>query len=348
MQINDRKLGKGHPSYIIAEMSANHNHDYDAAIKLIEKAKWAGADAIKLQTYTPDTMTIDCDNNDFVIKGGSPWDGRKLYELYNDAYTPWEWQAKLMDHAAKIGLDAFSTPFDKTAVDFLEDLNVPAYKVASFEIVDLPLLKYIARLDKPIILSTGMCNINEIDEAMGAIREAGNAQVALLKCTSDYPASVDDMNLRAIQRLMERYEVPVGLSDHTLTTEIPVAAVSLGACIVEKHLTLDRNVVGPDSKFSMEPSEFKEMVKGIRNVGRALGEPVFNCTESEEKNKVFRRSLYVVEDVKKGELFTDHNIRSIRPGYGLHTRYLSDVIGKMSKVDIKKGTQLSKKHYCDD
>jgi len=340
IDINDRVIGCGYPSYIIAEMSANHNQDFGQAVRILEAAKEAGADAIKLQTYTPDTLTIDCDNEYFQVKG-TLWDGRTLYDLYAEAYTPWDWQPRLKEIASELGLDFFSTPFDETAVDFLEAVGVPAYKVASFEIVDLPLLRRIARTGKPIVMSTGMAILAEIDEAVHTIREAGGGQLALLKCTSAYPAPPEEMNLRTIPHLAEAFEVPVGLSDHTLGIAVPLAAVALGACIVEKHLTLSRDIAGPDSAFSLEPPEFKAMVEAVRVAEKALGRVCYEVTEQEAASRVFRRSLFVIQDLKAGEVLTEANVRSIRPGYGLHTRYLEEVIGKRASQDIKRGTPLN-------
>lgn len=338
--INDRKIGKSYPTYIIAEMSANHNQNFDQAVKIIEAAKEAGVDAIKLQTYTPDTLTIDVRNEYFQIKG-TIWEGKNLYDLYGKSYTPWEWQPKLKKIADGLGLDFFSTPFDPTAVDFLEEMKVPAYKVASFELVDLPLLKKVAQTGKPIIMSTGMSSLVEIEEAVMTIRKAGGDQVALLKCTSAYPAKSEEMNLRTIPHLAQAFGVPVGISDHSLGFEVAVAAVALGACIVEKHFTLSRENLSPDSSFSMEPGEFGEMVKALRNVEKSLGRVRYRITEGEKSSKVFRRSLFVVRDMRAGEKFNKDNLRSIRPGFGLHTRYLSEVIGRRARKDIPKGSPLS-------
>ncbi|MCK4782392.1 MAG: pseudaminic acid synthase [Desulfobacteraceae bacterium] len=338
--INNHKIGQGHPTYIIAEMSANHNQDFDTAVRIMEMAKEAGADAVKVQTYTPDTLTIDCDNEHFRIKG-TIWEGKNLYALYREAYTPWEWQPKLKEIADKLALDLFSTPFDSTAVDFLEHMDVPAYKVASFEVVDLPLLRKIAKTNKPIIISTGMATLSEIDEAVQTVREAGGNELALLKCTSAYPAPVEEMNLRTIPHLAEAFGVPSGLSDHTMGSAVPLAAVTLGACIVEKHLTLSRKEAGPDSAFSMEPHEFKKMVEAVRIVERAIGEVRYEVTENERNSRVFRRSLFVVKDMQAGEQFTEENIRSIRPGHGLHTRYFDEVLNRRASRALKKGTPLT-------
>lgn len=338
--INHRKIGPGHPAYIVAEMSANHNQDFDQAVRIIEAAKEAGADAIKLQTYRPDTITIDESNEYFQIRG-TVWQGEKLYDLYAKAYTPWEWQPKLKAIANKLGLDFFSTPFDTTAVDFLEKMEVPAYKIASFELIDLPLLRKVARTGKPIIMSTGMGSLAEIEEAVVTIREAGNKDIALLKCTSAYPAHPKEMNLRTIPHLREAFRVPVGLSDHTLNIAIPVAAVALSASLVEKHLTLSRDIATPDSAFSLEPKEFNEMVEAIRVTERALGHIHYGMSEQESASRIFRRSLFVVRDMKENEMFTDQNVRSIRPGYGLHPRFLKHVLGRHATSAIRKGTPLN-------
>jgi pseudaminic acid synthase len=340
IKINGRRVGPDYPAYIVAEMSANHNQDFDQAVKIIEAAKEASADAIKLQTYTPDTMTIDCNNEYFQIRG-TLWDGRALYDLYGEAYTPWDWQPRLKEIANGLGLDLFSTAYDDTAVDFLEGMGVPAYKVASFENVDLPLLRRIAQTGKPIIMSTGMATLAEMDEAVRTIRGTGSSQLALLKCTSAYPASPEEMNLRTIPHLAEAFSLPVGLSDHTLDIAVPVAAVALGACIIEKHFTLSRAMPGPDSAFSLEPREFKSMVGTVRAAEKALGTVHYGVSEREAGTRVFRRSLFVVRDMNAGERFTAENVRSIRPGYGLHTRHLEQVIGRYASRDIERGTPLT-------
>lgn len=341
IEVNGRYLGPGYPVYIIAEMSANHNKDFEQAVKLIYAAKDAGAEAIKLQTYTPDTLTIDCDNEYFRISKGSIWEGRRLYDLYSEACMPWEWQPKLKTIANEAGMELFSTPFDFTAVDFLEEMNVPAYKIASFELVDLLLIKRVSRTGKPIIMSTGMATLAEIDEAVRTARDAGATQISLLKCTSAYPAMSEEMNLRTIPHLAEAFDLPVGLSDHTPGISVPVAALSLGACIVEKHLTLSRDALGPDSAFSLEPQEFKSMVEAIRVAGKALGQVRYEITEREQASRVFRRSLFVVKNMKEGEEFTEENVRSIRPGCGLHPRYLKHIIGRKAKIGINFGTPLN-------
>jgi pseudaminic acid synthase len=340
IEINNRRIGPSYQTYIIAEMSANHNQSFDQAVKILEAAKEAGADAVKLQTYTPDTLTLDCNNQYFQIKD-TLWDGRTLYGLYNEAYMPWAWQAKLKGIADTLGLDLFSTAYDNTAVDFLETLHVPVYKVASFENVDLPLLRRIAQTGKSIIMSTGMATLAEIDEAVRTLREAGGGQVALLKCTSAYPAPPEEMNLRAIPHLMDTFGLPAGLSDHTLGTAVPVAAVALGACIIEKHFTLSRATPGPDSTFSLEPQEFKAMVEAVQTAEKALGKVYYGVSEREAKSHIFRRSLFVVQDVKRGERLTAENVRSIRPGHGLHTRHLEEILGRYASQDIKRGTPLT-------
>jgi pseudaminic acid synthase len=340
IKINNAIIGGSHPAYIIAELSANHNQQLDEAVKLIGAAKSAGADAVKLQTYTPDTMTIDANNQYFKIKG-TIWDGKTLYNLYQEAYTPWEWTSKLKAVADHLEIDLFSTPFDGTAVDYLEEISMPAYKIASFEIVDIPLIRKVARTGKPILMSTGMATLSEIEEAINAATEEGNEAIALLKCTSAYPAKAEDMNLRCIPHLQSTFKRPVGLSDHTLGTTVPVASVTLGAKLIEKHFTLDRSVKGPDSKFSLEPSEFRNMVAAVRKAEKALGTITYGPSAEECQSKVFRRSLFVVKDVQRGETFTSENVRSIRPGNGLHPRYYPVIIDKFASRDIKRGTPLS-------
>ncbi len=339
--IGARKIGPGHPVYIVAELSANHNQDFDRAVRTVQAAKEAGADAIKLQTYTADTITIESDREYFKIGGGTLWDGRTLYDLYGEAYTPWEWQPKLKRVADDLKIDLFSTPFDPTAVDFLEKMNVPAYKLASSELVDLPLIRKISQTGKPLIISTGMATLEEIDEGLAVSHAAGATQIALLKCTSAYPAPADEMNLRTITEMVGHYDVPIGLSDHSTGIAVPVAAVALGASIIEKHITLSRSEKGPDSAFSLEPDEFKSMVDAVRIAERALGQIHFGGTAKEESSRVFRRSLFVVQNVKSGEIFTEENVRSIRPGHGLHTRYLPEVLGKRAARDVERGTPLS-------
>jgi pseudaminic acid synthase len=341
LTIGDRLIGVGQPVYVVAELSANHNQDFDQAVRLIEAAKECGADAVKVQTYTPDTITISSDREFFQIRGGTLWDGRTLYELYGEACTPWDWQPKLKQVAGDLGLDFFSSAFDSTAVDFLEHMGVPAYKLASCELIDIPLLQRISRTGKPLIISTGMATIEEIEEAVTTARQADAGQIALLRCTSAYPALPSEMNLRTIPELMRRFGVPVGLSDHTMDIAVPVAAVALGACIIEKHVTLSRSLKGPDSAFSLEPAEFKAMVQAVRVAEKSLGEIHFGLTDSERSSRVFRRSLFVVLDVRRGELFSAENVRSIRPGHGLHTRHLPQIVGKRASCDIEKGTPLN-------
>jgi N-acetylneuraminate synthase len=326
---------------VVAELSANHNQDFDHAVRIIEAAKEAGADAVKLQTYTPDTITIASDREEFLVSGGTLWDGRNLHDLYAEAFTPWEWQPKLKQVAEDLGMDCFSSAFDSTAVDFLEEMGVPAHKVASFELVDIPLIQKMARTGKPLIMSTGMATLDEIEEALQTARGAGATQIALLKCTSAYPAPAEDMNLRTIPEMARRFGVPVGLSDHTMGIAAPLAAVALGACVLEKHLTLSRSTPGPDSAFSLEPHEFKAMVDAVRIAEKALGEVHFGLSAKEQASRRFRRSLFVVEDVKKGEIFTAANVRSIRPAHGLHTRHLPEVLGRSAAQEIKRGTPLS-------
>lgn len=326
--------------FIIAELSANHNQNFQTAVDSIKAIKECGADAVKLQTYTPDTITIDCDNEYFQIKQGTIWDGTTLYQLYQKAYTPWEWQPDLKKLAEELGLICFSSPFDKTAVDFLEKMNVPAYKIASFEITDIPLIEYAASKGKPMIISTGIANENDIQEAIDACMRMNNNQIALLKCTSAYPAPIEDANLKTIPFIKEKFKTVVGLSDHTIGTVVPIAAVALGARIIEKHFILDRNMGGPDSSFSLEPSEFKKMVEDIRSAEKALGKTTFEINEKIKKSRNFARSLFAVKDIKEGELLTEENIRSIRPSYGLHPKFLNQIVGRKAKTDIKKGTPL--------
>jgi len=341
IEINGRRIGPGCSTYVVAEMSANHHQDIDQAVALLKEAKRAGADAIKLQTYTPDTMSLQSDNNIFRIDGGTLWDGETLYDLYRRAYMPWEWQPKLKAVADEIGLAFFSTAFDLTAVDFLEKLEVPVHKVASFEIVDIPLIERMARTGKPMIISTGMASLAEVGEAVLAARKAGATQIALLKCTSAYPAPPEAMNLRTIPHMIEEFQVPVGLSDHTLGIAVPIAASVLGACIVEKHFTLSRSMPGPDSTFSLEPHELKSMIEAIRTCEKAVGKVYYGSDAQEEKSRIFRRSLFVVDAVKAGERFTPENVRSIRPGNGLHPRNLQRIIGRYATRDIQRGTPLA-------
>jgi pseudaminic acid synthase len=340
-QIACREIGLGFPVYVIAEVSANHRQSIDVAENIIRAAKDAGADAVKLQTYTPDTITLRCDREEFRVRGGTLWDGRTLHDLYAEAHMPWDWQPRLKELAERLGMHLFSSAFDSTAVDFLEQMKVPAHKVASFELVDIPLIQKMARTGKPLIMSTGMATVDEIEEALHAAREAGAKQIALLKCTSAYPAPPNEMNLRTIPEMARRFGVPVGLSDHTMGIAVPVAAAALGACIIEKHLAISRSIPGPDSAFSLEPQEFGAMVDAIRVAEKALGEIDFHVGSEEQASRVFRRSLFVVEDVKRGEVFTPSNVRSIRPGHGLHPRHLAEVLGKRATREIAKGTPFS-------
>jgi pseudaminic acid synthase len=339
--IGKRRIATGQPVYVIAEISANHHQNFDEAVKIIQAAKEAGVDAVKLQTYTANTMTLASDRAEFLVGGGTLWDGHTLHDLYREAYTPWNWQPELKEVANNIGLDLFSSPFDHTAVDFLERMGVPAYKVASFELVDIPLIKKIAGTGKPIILSTGMATCEEIEEAVAAARQAGAKEIALLKCSSAYPAPAEEMNLRTIPELLRRFDLPVGLSDHTMGIAAPVAAVALGACIIEKHITLSRATPGPDSAFSLEPDEFRAMVDAVRIAEKALGEIRFGPSGKEASSLAFRRSLFVVTDVRSGEIFTPENVRSIRPGHGMHTRHLPEVLGRHAVCDIERGTPLN-------
>lgn len=340
-KIGSRPVGPGHPTYIIAELSANHGQDFDLTVRIIEAMKESGADAVKVQTYTADTMTIASDKPPFLIGGGTLWDGRTLHDLYQEAYMPWDWQPRLRKIANDLGMDFFSTPFDASAVDFLEAMEVPVHKVASFELVDLPLLRKIAATKKPVIMSTGMSTLEEISEAVETLRSAGSGPLVLLKCTSAYPASPDEMDLRTIQDMAVRFQTPVGLSDHTLGSTVAVAAVALGACVVEKHFTLSRATPGPDSAFSMEPGEFREMVDAIRVTEQALGRVNYEVSPKEMKSRVFRRSLFAVADIAAGEAFTPENVRVIRPAHGLHPKHLEQVLGARARVAVERGTPLS-------
>ncbi|EDP74907.1 Sialic acid synthase [Hydrogenivirga sp. 128-5-R1-1] len=327
--------------FIVAELSANHAQDLNLAKETIYAMREAGADAVKVQTYRPDTVTIDSDKDYFLIKQGTLWDGQSFYKLYENAYMPWEWHHELKELAEKLGLVFFSTPFDKSAVDFLEDLNVPIYKIASFEITDIPLIEYVASKGKPVIISTGIATLSDIEEAVNACRRMGNDQIVLLKCVSAYPAPLEDVNLRTIPNMAETFGCPVGLSDHTLGISVPIAAVALGAKVIEKHFILSKDIDSPDREFSLTPEEFKEMVQAIRDVEKALGKVSYELTEKMKRGREFARSLFVVKDVKKGEVFTEENVRSIRPGYGLHPKHLKDILGRRARKDIEKGTPLS-------
>lgn len=334
--IAGRAIGPDHPPYVIAEVSANHNGRLDAAMALIEVASEAGADAVKLQTYRPDTITLDCDTEEFRIRGGL-WDGRTLYELYEEAHTPWAWHKPLFDHARKLGITIFSSPFDTTAVDLLEELGAPAYKIASFEAVDLPLIRYVAATGKPMIISTGMADAEEIAEAVAAARAGGCAQLALLHCVSGYPAPAGDYNLRTIADMSERFGVVIGLSDHTLDNSTAIASVALGAAVIEKHFTLDRSGGGPDDSFSLEPAELAALVHGTRTAWEALGRVDYGRKSSEQGNVKFRRSLYFVQDLEAGEMITADAVRSVRPGYGLAPKCLEEVVGRRTARAVASG-----------
>lgn len=342
--IGNIEIGEQKPVFIIAEMSGNHNLDFDRAVSIIKAAKEAGADAVKLQTYTADTITMNGSQPWFMTRKGSLWEGQTLYELYQKAYTPWEWQGKLKEIAEQEGLLLFSSPFDVSAVDFLEELQVPAYKVSSFEINDIPMLRHIAKTGKPVIISTGIACLSDIEEALQVCKEEGNEQVILLKCTSSYPAPFEDMNLNLIPNLQRTFDCIVGLSDHSFGSETAVASVALGARVVEKHLTLRRADGGSDAGFSMEPEEFKQMVDQIRHVERALGNGSFELTDRQKAGRSGSRSLFAVKDIEAGDVFTSENVRSIRPGIGLHTRYYTDILGKAARESIKAGTPLDLKH----
>jgi pseudaminic acid synthase len=340
MKIGTRAVGGNNPVFIVAEMSANHLQDYDLAVRTIEAARDAGADAIKLQTYTPDTITLDCDSDYFKINQGTIWDGKTLYQLYEEAYTPWEWQPRLKKYAEDMGLIFFSSPFDNTAVDFLEEMDVPAYKVASFEITDTPLIEYIASKKKPVIMSTGIAHLADIEEAVDTCRKQENDDIILLKCTSAYPTPLSDVNLRTMPNLSQRFNTLVGLSDHTVGISVAIASVALGACLIEKHLIVDRALGGPDALFSLEPKEFENMVRAIREVEEALGQIDYSLTERTKRSREFSRSLFVTKDIQKGDTLTTENVRSIRPGYGLSPKYLKQILGKKAKRNIEKGTPL--------
>jgi pseudaminic acid synthase len=326
-------------TFIVAELSANHGHKLEVALESVRAAKEAGADAVKIQTYTADTITLNCDAEDFRVKG-TLWDGRTLYDLYQEAYTPWEWHQAIFDEAKKCGLICFSTPFDKTAIDFLEDLGNPIMKIASFEITDIPLIEYAAKKGKPMVISTGIAMPEDIELAVKTCKDAGNDDITLLKCTSAYPAPIEAANLMTMVDLKQRYGVKVGLSDHTMGYDVAVAAVALGATLVEKHFIMDRSIGGPDAAFSMEKDEFAAMVKAIRNVEKALGEVVYPTDPAKIKGREFSRSLYVANDIKAGEVFTEENIRSVRPGFGLHPKYLPEVLGKKAARDLEMGERF--------
>lgn len=338
--IAGRRIAIDEAPYVIAEMSANHNGNIETAFKLIEAAKQAGADAVKLQTYRPDTITLNCDSEDFRIRGGL-WDGRTLYELYEEAHMPWEWHAPLFTHARKHGITIFSSPFDNTAVDLLEDLNAPAYKIASFEAVDLPLIKYVASTGKPLIISTGMADAEEIQEAIDAAREGGSKELAILHCVSGYPAPAEDYNLRSIPDMIERFGLTVGLSDHTLDNTTAITSVAMGASIIEKHFTLDRSGGGPDDSFSLEPTELAALCKDSKTAWAALGKVDYGRKSSEQGNVKFRRSLYFVKDMKAGDVITADAVRSVRPGFGISPKYFSKIIGKVIKKDVVNNSPVA-------
>ena len=341
MKINNKDIGDDKPAYIIAELSANHLGKLDIALEMIKKANEIGADAVKIQTYTADTLTLNCSTSHFQVKQGTIWDGRSLYDLYNEAATPWEWQPILKEYADKLGITLFSSPFDKTAVDFLEELNVPAYKIASFEITDIPLIRYVASKGKPVIISTGIATLGDLEQAINTCHRVGNDQLALLKCTSEYPAPLEDVNLKTIPNLKQTFNTVVGISDHTIGYVVPIAGVALGAKIIEKHFILDRKMGGPDALFSLEPDEFRDMIIAVRDTEKALGNVSYELTDKIKRAREFSRSLFVSEDIRLGETFTELNIKSVRPGYGLHPSFIKDIIGKKARTDLSKGTPLS-------
>lgn len=328
-------------TYIIAELSANHNGSLKNALDTIKAAQEIGANCIKLQTYTAHTLTLDCRKEDFIIKGGTLWDGQSMYELYQEAYTPWEWHKKLFEYAREIGIDIFSSPFDKSAVDFLEQFNPSAYKIASFEITDYELIRYIASKARPIIISTGIATIDEIQDAVDICRAEGNEKIVLLKCTSSYPAPLEDANLKTISNLADTFCVISGFSDHTLGTTAPIVAVTLGAKVIEKHFILDKAIGGADADFSLDKEEFEQMIKAVRDTEKLLGKVDYSMTEKKKKSRQFSRSLYVAKDIKKGELFTEENIKSVRPGYGMHPKYLKDILGRISEKNYEFGDRLT-------
>ncbi|MFN1532450.1 MULTISPECIES: pseudaminic acid synthase [Vibrio harveyi group] len=344
MKIANRQIGQGHKPYIIAEMSGNHNGDINRAIALIKAAKEAGADAVKLQTYTADTITINHDSEEFMIRGGL-WDGAKLYDLYEQAHTPWGWHKTLFDTAEEVGITIFSSPFDHTAVDFLESLNAPAYKIASFELIDLPLIRKVASTGKPMIMSTGNADLGEIEEAVAAAKAAGAKDIVLLHCTSGYPTPASQANISTMAVMRDGFDVEVGLSDHTMDIGVSVAAVALGACVIEKHFTLSRADGGVDSAFSLEKEELKSLVVNCTMAYEAIGKPNFVSTEAELQTKCHRRSLYIVKDIKEDEVFTEEHVRSIRPGNGILPKYLDEVIGSVATQDLKFGTPLQFSHF---
>lgn len=341
IRIGEHLIAPEEQTYIVAEMSANHNMDFERAVKIVEAAKYAGADAIKIQTYTADTITLNCDESWFQITQGTIWDGTTLHKLYEKAYTPWDWQPKLQKIANELGLDFFSAPFDFSSVGFLQKLNIPAYKIASFEITDIPLIRKVAMIGKPIIISTGVATLADIELAVNTCREVGNERIILLKCCSEYPTPYEDINLNTMKNLGETFGCIVGLSDHTMGDTVAVASVAMGAKMIEKHLTLSRADGGVDSAFSMEPSEFKQMVEHIRIVEKAMGKVTYELTTKQEREREHSRSLFIAEDIKAGDVLTDKNMRSVRPAYGLHPKYYDELLGKRVKCDVKLGTPLS-------
>lgn len=344
IKIGSRYAGEDERAFIVAEVSANHLQDYDRAEAIIRAAAEAGADAVKLQTYTPDTITLDCDNEYFQITQGTIWDGTSLHKLYAEAYTPWEWQPKLKKYAERLGLECFSSPFDATAVDFMQEMNMPAYKIASFEINDFPLIRKVAKIGKPVIIATGIAYLEDIERALQVCKEEGNDQVILLKCTSTYPSPYEDMNLKVIPNMAQVFDCTTGLSDHSMGSAVAVASVALGAKMVEKHLTLSRADGGPDAVFSMEPAEFKRMVDEIRIVEKALGKVTYELTDQQKRSREDGRSLFAVKDIKEGETFTEENVRSIRPAFGMHPMYYERILGQKAKSDIAKGTPMDWKY----
>lgn len=339
MNIGNYKIDKESPVFIIAELSANHNGSLETALETVKAAKRAGADCIKLQTYTADTITLDSDKEDFVIKG-TIWNGKKLYDLYQDAYTPWDWHEAIFKAAAAEGLICFSSPFDHSSVDLLESLNTPAYKIASFEITDIPLIEYVASKGKPVIISTGIAEEEDIKLALDACKRQGNDQIALLKCTSSYPAPIEEANMIMVRDIAERFNVISGLSDHTMGSTVPIVATVFGAKIIEKHFIIDRAIGGPDASFSMNEEEFTAMVKAVREAEKAIGVVDYTLTEKQAKGRDFCRSLYVSDDINEGDVFTEENIRSVRPGFGLHPKYYSQILGTTAKKNFKKGDRL--------
>ena len=341
IKIGDKQVGEDAPAFIIAELSGNHKGSLKTAKEIIKAAADSGVDAVKLQTYTADTITLDCDNKYFQITQGTIWDGRTLYNLYQEAYTPWEWHKELMEYAKSLGLICFSSPFDLTAVDFLEELDVPAYKIASFEINDIRLIEYVASKGKPVIMSTGVATKEEIEEAIAACKRMRNDQIIVLKCASAYPTPMEDVNLRTLPDMKAKFGVEVGLSDHTLGSTVPLGAIALGAKVIEKHIVVSRAEKSVDSAFSMEPNEFKELVQSVRDLEKALGKVTYELTDKQKASTAHKRSLFISEDIKAGETFTEKNIKSVRPSNGLNTKYYKEIIGKKAKCDLKKGTPLS-------